>query len=258
MTGRVCRARLSSAPVVCSAMVLNVLLLLGPPLLVAGNHEFHITPHLATFGLLISVWCVVEGRIGRAETVPNGAAAGPGWLPLAIGLALLITFWVAVTSTLVSARAPSTVPPSIGALLMSTGIGLRFLAIRRLGRFFLNEVAVLPAQPLVTEGVYGAMRHPSETGTLSLAFGAAMLLGSLPALLACTLVLLPCVVWRTQLEDRLLRERHPDAFSRYVREVPAFLPGMHARGRLRACRLSQGVGCLGAAGALISQSDKHD
>jgi protein-S-isoprenylcysteine O-methyltransferase len=107
---------------------------------------------------------------------------------------------------------------------MVAGLTLRYFAIRTLGSFFLNEVAVMPKQSLVTHGIYGSLRHPSETGTVCLAFGGATLLGSQYGLAASTLLLLPFLIWRTRLEDRMLRNHYAMEFGRYAADVPAFLP----------------------------------
>jgi len=91
-----------------------------------------------------------------------------------------------------------------GIIFMITGVTLRCLSIYTLGSYFLNEVSLLPGQPLVTNGIYGLLRHPSEAGIIFLAFGGTMVLGSIVGLIASIILLLPCVFWRTRLEDSML------------------------------------------------------
>lgn len=232
MKGNLSRVGLQSVPVLALAVHLHLLLLCAPLLLLSDIDAMTGRPHLAAFLVLISTWCVVEASVSHSGTHGIRTAAGPRWLPVAIGLVLLVTFWITLVDGALFARRTPMVAAVTGAVLMGTGIALRCLAVRRLGVFFLNEVAVLPGQPLVTSGIYGAMRHPSETGTLCLAVGGAIMLGSLPGLAACTLLLFPCLLWRTRLEDRVLRRRYPADFQRYATEVPAFLPGF----RLTAAR----------------------
>lgn len=212
------------APILALAVVLHLALLCAPLLLVADFHGITSSPRLAAFLCLVSVWCVVESSCSHTEMHRVKSTAGPYWLPLAVGLALLMTFWIMLADVALFARSPGLSLGIAGALLMGMGILLRFLAIRRLGEFFLNEVTLLPGQPLVTTGVYGRLRHPSETGTICLATGAAILLGSLAGLCAFASILLPCLIWRTRLEDEVLCRRHPVEFRHYARRVPAFLP----------------------------------
>ncbi|MHC4974293.1 MAG: methyltransferase family protein [Planctomycetota bacterium] len=79
-------------------------------------------------------------------------------------------------------------------------------------------------RPLVTHGIYARMRHPSETGTLLIAAGAAALLASPTALVIVVLWITPCVLRRIRLEDRLLARHFPTAFAVWAKRVPALLP----------------------------------
>ena len=155
---------------------------------------------------------------------PLTAALGPRWLALVIGSAMLAAFWVSAADAASRLPRPFDAASGAGTVLMVTGIALRYLSIRTLGAYIQNEVAILPGQPLVTRGIFRLLRHPSETGTLCLAFGGVVLLGSLAGAAVCAAVLLPCVIWRTRLEDVMLRRHHPVAFRRYAGEVGAFFP----------------------------------
>ena len=214
------------ASILAVAVILHLALLCAPLMMMAGRREITSHPNMAGFLLLVSVWCVVEISISHSEIYRVKGTVGPRWLPLAVGLVLLMTFWITLADAALFARSPGLSLGIAGALLMGMGIALRYLAVRRLGEFFLNEVTLLPGQPLITTGVYGRMRHPSETGTICLATGGAILLGSVAGLSAFALILLPCLIWRTRLEDKLLCRRHPIGFRQYARRVPAFLPGL--------------------------------
>jgi protein-S-isoprenylcysteine O-methyltransferase Ste14 len=171
-------------------------------------------------------WCLIEGLASGADARLPVRPHGPRLLPQAIGLALLITYWISLTTAALLPAKSFDATAALGTLLMLAGIALRCFSLRTLGPYFLNEVALLPGQPLVTRGIYGVMRHPSEAGTLCLAFGGAAVLGSAAGAIAAALLLPPCVLWRTRLEDRLLLGRHREEFARYTRRVPAFVPSM--------------------------------
>ena len=208
--------------VLATAAVLHLLLLCAPILLLGDIGRIGGDPGLVIFFFLAGSWCLFESIVAPNRASPRMPANGPRWLAPAIGLALLATFWVTVVDTVF--RVPNWPGAVAGAVLMVAGIALRCFSIRSLGRYFLDEVSLLPGQPLVTEGLYGWLRHPSEAGTMCLAFGGAVLLGSPAGMSVCIAILLPCVVWRTRLEDRMLRRHYSTEFARYAREVPAFLP----------------------------------
>lgn len=201
----------------------NIVLVLVPPLVMGGG------PWLDGRLLLFAGWLgaatTFEAR--AAETVLRLDARGePGtrWLPQAIGLALLAVLWAAVADRADGPPLFDWVPEALGSLFMATGIALRVAAIRALGRWFTNEVRTLAGQPLITDGPYAHLRHPSEAGTLALAFGATVLLRSQTALVLLALILLPLVLWRIRLEDRLLAELHGDTYHAWARRVPRLLP----------------------------------
>jgi protein-S-isoprenylcysteine O-methyltransferase len=141
-----------------------------------------------------------------------------------MGLTLLLVFWASLFDAALRLPVPCGWTAVAGIVLMIIGIAMRYAAIRTLGRFFLNEVALLPNHPLVTHGIYGSLRHPSELGTICLASGGTVLLGSMNGIVICAVVLVPLVIWRTRLEDALLRRRYPLAFHGYSSKVSAFLP----------------------------------
>ncbi len=231
MTLNASNDRRQPLPLVASAGILHLLLLCAPVALVGGGGHVAESPRILVFLSVASVWYFVESMASAGESRLPMRCHGPQRLPLAIGLLLLATFWVSLADAAASLTAAFDTAAVAGALLMAMGIALRYLSLRTLGHFFLNEVALMPGQPLVTGGIYGRLRHPSETGTLCLAVGGALVLGSVYGLTVGTLLLLPCVIWRTRLEDRMLRNHYTREFIGYAKEVRAFLP------RLRRTRL---------------------
>jgi protein-S-isoprenylcysteine O-methyltransferase Ste14 len=76
---------------------------------------------------------------------------------------------------------------------------------------------------VVTSGPYRYVRHPMYASTLLFFPGSALLLGSWGGLLFCA-VLLGLLVWRTTLEDRMLKRTARIRRVRPQREVPAHPP----------------------------------
>ena len=77
---------------------------------------------------------------------------------------------------------------------------------------------------MVQEGVYAWMRHPSETGMLLVALGAAILLGSGVAAAVWGALLLPLALARISIEDRCLSEAFGAKHRSYRRRVRALVP----------------------------------
>ena len=212
--------------VIALAAALQLLLLTLPAAFVNSDYVDRANGKLAAFLIAVTLWTFIESLAsGNRLSLPI-KADGPRWLPLAIGLALLTTFWVSLIDAALSRPTEFGGVAVFGTALMAAGVAVRCFSIRALGGFFVNEVAVLPGQTLMTNGIYGWIRHPSETGTLAVAFGSSLLLGSEYGLSAGVLVLLPLVMWRTRLEDRMLGNHYPFEFPRYAASVPAFLPGI--------------------------------
>jgi protein-S-isoprenylcysteine O-methyltransferase Ste14 len=143
------------------------------------------------------------------------------------GLALLAVFWTGLAQRL---SGPITVPASVkvaGFVCMLAGALLRHAAIRALGGHFVTEIHVGPE--LVRRGVYGRIRHPSETGLLLAAMGTGLLLSSPAAGAVFLVLLLPVVIVRTRIEDAALGSAFGPSHDRYVREAGRFFPAFRSR-----------------------------
>jgi protein-S-isoprenylcysteine O-methyltransferase Ste14 len=141
----------------------------------------------------------------------------------ATGATLLFIF----TLALATGRSHSL--SSLGGALMLVGIGLRAAAMRALAGRFVSGVRAAPSKDLVMHGLYATLRHPSETGLLCVAAGAALLLGSSPALLVFGLAFLPLVVIRVRYEDKDLRSLYGRDYAEYAARVPAIIPSLSNR-----------------------------
>lgn len=137
--------------VVAAAGVLHLLWLCVPILLLGDVRRIGGDPALAIFLSLAGSWCFFESIASANRARPTTGTSGPRWLAPTIGLAVLATFWVSVVDTVLCM--PSRIGAVTGAVLMTAGIALRCLSIRTLGPYFLNEVSLLPGQPLVTDGL---------------------------------------------------------------------------------------------------------
>lgn len=114
----------------------------------------------------------------------------------------------------------------LGIALYVVGGALRLWPVFVLGHRFSGLVAIQPEHKLVTEGIYGVIRHPSYLGLLvnSLGWGLAFRSG-VGVLL--TVVLLPLLVARIRAEEALLRAHFGDEYEAYRGQTSRLIPGVY-------------------------------
>ena len=210
--------------VILLGLVLHAAILL-PPALLCGHAA---DPAVWCFLLLASAFYLGDATAARATAPPaetlSGGGRAAGALALTTGLTLLALFWIALGSCGQDAGAAAGGLRWAGGAAIVAGAVLRRAAIGRLGPFFLSQPRVLPGQPLVTDGVYRLLRHPLETGLLAAGLGACLFFASLPALAVWAAGLLPLVLIRLRLEDRVLLAGFGERYRQYARRTGALLP----------------------------------
>ena len=207
--------------------IVGVLLTLGlmllPSIVLGVPHLALIDHRLQIFLVIISVWVILEAR-SSTQIISPDVQTQAKWLPYVMGASLLLLFMLSLTERALTTVTPFSIVPIMGGIMMSIGVLLRQLAIRKLGDYFLDDVAIIAGQRLVTTGIYSHLRHPSEAGNLCIAFGCSLLLGSRIGLLICIFLVLPIVLKRIQLEERLLMSHFPHQFRAYSQKVSALIP----------------------------------
>jgi protein-S-isoprenylcysteine O-methyltransferase Ste14 len=114
----------------------------------------------------------------------------------------------------------------LGVALFAVGGVLRIWPVFVLGRRFSGLVAIQPGHTLVTDGVYGVIRHPSYLGLLVNALGWALAFRSGVGLLL-TAAAIPPLLARIRAEERLLRAQFGDAYDAYCSRTSRLLPGLY-------------------------------
>ena len=142
---------------------------------------------------------------------------------------MLAAFWTALAARVGDASPVLGWQQVAGVGVMLAGVVLRWLAVRRLGRFFVTPIQVIPEQPLVCDGVYRFLRHPSEAGILAATLGAAILLGSWAQSSVWAIAILPLVVVRVRREDRILQSAFGEPYRRYRSQTGGLLPRLPGR-----------------------------
>jgi protein-S-isoprenylcysteine O-methyltransferase Ste14 len=114
----------------------------------------------------------------------------------------------------------------VGVALFVAGGALRLWPVFVLGDRFSGLVAIQPGHTLVTNGVYGVIRHPSYLGLLvnSLGWGLAFRSG-VGVLL--TALMIPPLLARIRAEERMLRMQFGDEYDAYCARTSRLVPGLY-------------------------------
>ena len=114
----------------------------------------------------------------------------------------------------------------LGVFLYVAGGALRVWPIFVLGRRFSGLVAIQPEHELVTDGIYGVIRHPSYLGMIILMLGWALAFRSGAGVILAALIIPPLLA-RIRSEEALLRTQFGDQYDAYRRRTWRLIPGIY-------------------------------
>jgi protein-S-isoprenylcysteine O-methyltransferase Ste14 len=114
----------------------------------------------------------------------------------------------------------------LGVFLYVAGGALRIWPIFVLGRRFSGLVAIQPGHELVTDGIYGVIRHPSYLGAIVLMFGWALAFRSGFGVILAALIIPPLIA-RIRSEEALLRSQFGEQYDAYCRHTSRLIPGLY-------------------------------
>jgi protein-S-isoprenylcysteine O-methyltransferase Ste14 len=114
----------------------------------------------------------------------------------------------------------------VGSFLVFCGSVLFIWARRTLGEFYAGHVSVSESQQLIQRGPYHFIRHPAYAGYLIIALGIVVGYSSLVGILIIPTLLLPSVVYRLSVEDKLLADHFGEQFKKYADKTARLIPGI--------------------------------
>lgn len=114
----------------------------------------------------------------------------------------------------------------LGVALYIAGGALRIWPVYILGNRFSGLVAIQPGHTLVTNGLYGVIRHPSYLGLMVIAVGWALAFRSGVGLILAALYIPPLLA-RIKSEERLLHEQFGSEYEAYCGRTFRLLPGLY-------------------------------
>ena len=116
-----------------------------------------------------------------------------------------------------------------GAIAGLTGLTLTLSAMKTLGKEWAFSIEIKREPKIVREGLYRLIRHPYYTGAALEVLGYSLFANSLYTFAATFLTLIPLLVIRGFIEEKIMEENLGEAYIRHKKETGAFIP----RGFLR-------------------------
>jgi protein-S-isoprenylcysteine O-methyltransferase len=111
-----------------------------------------------------------------------------------------------------------------GVILVILGVVLFAWARRVLRAFYSGHVSVIEGQRLVQSGPYRVIRHPAYAGYFLIALGIVIGYSSLAGLVAILLLLLPGLVYRISVEEKLLLKQFDEEYRTYTLKTKRLIP----------------------------------
>src|SRR5215468_3563353 len=114
----------------------------------------------------------------------------------------------------------------LGVAFFAAGGALRIWPVFVLGHRFSGLVAIQPEHTLITNGIYGVVRHPSYLGLLINSLGWSLAFRSAVGVLL-TLLLIPPLLARIHAEENLLHSEFGDEYKAYRSQTWRLIPGIY-------------------------------
>lgn len=160
--------------------------------------------------------------------------AGPGggrdrsFIPLTLSVVGGLALGVAVSRSAqgLALPGPGWWPVAVGLAVFALALVFRARAVHELGRFFKFTVVVQPGHEVVDTGPYRLIRHPSYTGLLIAELGLGMALGTWLSVPACVLPPLIAFGIRLRHEERVLERELGEPYRSYMAHTKRLIPGV--------------------------------
>jgi protein-S-isoprenylcysteine O-methyltransferase Ste14 len=177
--------------------------------------------------LLVSalIWLAFEAR-QSANDRPDAdtAAKGGPLLLVGVGVAGFVAAGVASALTPAAAMRPAEVVGWLAVALLWCGIALRLWSFRTLGRYFTFTVQTSGDQPVISDGPYRVLRHPSYTGLLLGALALGLQFTNWLALACVAASVLWALGARIKVEERALLQTLGEPYADYAADRKRLVP----------------------------------
>jgi protein-S-isoprenylcysteine O-methyltransferase Ste14 len=187
------------------------------------------TNHVAAalFAVTIAAWGMME-LSQRSQAPREGATKITGIRDRLAALACVIATIVVVHLTPrvfpAAAIRPGAVAFAAGMVVLLAGLVLRGWSFKALGQYFTHTVMVSSDQPVVTNGPYRVLRHPSYTGIILAAIGIGLASANWADLAGLLLITLTAMLWRIRIEEAALMTTLGDRYRAYAAQHKRLVP----------------------------------
>ncbi len=185
--------------------------------------------HPALIALVVAVVALSVAALFSSGNVSPGEREDRGnrWVIVAFGLiGLAAAYLPAYTDRKELWTLDGEAVRWLGVLLFSAGGVLRIWPVFVLGRRFSGLVAIQPGHTLVTEGIYGIIRHPSYLGLLVNSLGWALAFRSGVGVFL-VLLLIPPLLARIRAEENLLHAHFGAEYDAYRGRTRRLIPWIY-------------------------------
>ena len=111
----------------------------------------------------------------------------------------------------------------VGLALVVIGLTIELVAAGTLRRFYSSTLVIREGHQLITHGVYRFARHPIYLGAFMVCIGVPLCVSSLYGLLTMS-ALIPLILNRIRIEERMLTDEFGDAYRTYKEATSKLIP----------------------------------
>jgi protein-S-isoprenylcysteine O-methyltransferase Ste14 len=188
-------------------------------------HPYTAAPPVARWLLFASavVWLVMELQKSTNSREEATTADKGSRLYIRIATIVGVVGAIVLTRNVSSAR----VSPDlawVGLVVFWCGLALRYWSFRTLGRYFTFTVQTSTDQPVITDGPYRFVRHPSYAAILLMVIGIGLFIGSWWALVWLTASVFCGLLLRIRVEEDALRQELGDRYDTYAADHKRLVP----------------------------------
>jgi protein-S-isoprenylcysteine O-methyltransferase Ste14 len=172
-----------------------------------------------------AIWVMLELRQSISRR-PEGVKANWGsevLFRLIVGIGALVAGRLSAVAQSAKIR-PAAFAVWVGLVLFWCGISLRFWSFRTLGRYFTFTVQTSRDQPVIADGPYRVIRHPSYTGLLLVIMAAGLFIGNWWSFVCLTVATVGGLVFRIRVEERALMQDLGDRYRSYAATHKRLVP----------------------------------
>lgn len=113
---------------------------------------------------------------------------------------------------------------ALGLVILLAGSMLRRYCFRTLGRYFTGNVRVQADQPVIDDGLYRFVRHPSYTGGMLMYLGTGLALTNWLSALILVGMGAATYAYRVLVEEQALGSSIGQPYVEYMRRTKRFIP----------------------------------